>query len=58
MARWVANTSASTGASTGAMQRVEIVTRGARRDYTAEEKAAFLAEASEPGFFQISRQSA
>ncbi|MHB0681283.1 IS66-like element accessory protein TnpA [Roseomonas mucosa] len=31
------------------MQRVEIVTRGARRDYTAEEKAALLAEASEPG---------
>lgn len=49
MARWVANTNASTGASTGAMERVEIVTRGARRDYTAEEKAAFLAEAAEPG---------
>ena len=47
MARWVANTNASTGASTGAMERVEIVTRGARRDYTAEEKAAFLAEAAE-----------
>ena len=45
MARWVA----STGASTGAVERVEIVTRGARRDYTAEEKAAFLAEAAEPG---------
>ena len=49
MARWVANTSASTGASTGATERVEIVTRGARRDYTVEEKAAFLAEAAEPG---------
>ncbi|MCG7359550.1 transposase [Roseomonas mucosa] len=49
MARWVANTSAGTGAGTGAMERVEIVTRGVRRDYTAEEKAAFLAEASEPG---------
>jgi transposase len=31
------------------MERVEIVTRGGRRDYTAEEKAAFLAEAAEPG---------
>ena len=45
MTRWVANTSAGTGA----MERVKIVTRGARRDYTAKEKAAFLAEASEPG---------
>lgn len=40
---------ASTNASTGAMERVEIVTRGARRDYTAEEKAVLLAEAAEPG---------
>jgi transposase len=31
------------------MERVEIVTRGARRDYTAEEKASFLAQAAEPG---------
>jgi transposase len=31
------------------MERVEIVTRGVRRDYTAEEKASFLAEAAEPG---------
>ena len=47
MARWVASTSASTGAGTGAMERVEIVTRGARREYTAGEKAAFLAAALE-----------
>ena len=31
------------------MERVEIVTRGGRRTYTAEEKAALLAEAAAPG---------
>ena len=53
MARWVASTGASTGTSTGAgtvvMERVEIVTRGGRRTYTADEKAALLAEAAVPG---------
>ena len=55
MARWVSSTGASTGASTGtgagavAMERVEIVTRGGRRTYTADEKAALLAEAAAPG---------
>ena len=57
MARWVANgsgstdasTGAGTGASTVAMERVEIVTRGGRRTFTAEEKAALLVEAAEPG---------
>lgn len=49
MAPWVASTSATTGAGTGAMERVEVVTRRGRRDYTAEEKAAYLAEAVEPG---------
>lgn len=53
MARWVASTSASTDASTGAstraMERVEIVTRGGRRDYTAEEKAALLDEVAACG---------
>lgn len=53
MARWVANASGSTGASTGAstlaMERVEIVTRGGRRSYTPEERSALLAETAEPG---------
>ena len=49
MARWVASTGASTGAGTVAMERVEIVTRGGRRTYTADEKAALLAEAAVPG---------
>ncbi|MBI0539810.1 transposase [Roseomonas sp. KE2513] len=53
MARWVSSTGARTGASTGAgivaMERVEIVTRGGRRTYTAEEKAALLAEVGAPG---------
>lgn len=53
MARWVSSMGASTGASTGAgtvaMERVEIVTRGGRRSYTADEKAALLAEAAAPG---------
>ena len=30
------------------MERVGVVTRGSRRDYTVEEKAVFLAEAAEP----------
>jgi transposase len=46
MARLVAGT----GAGTGAMERVEIVTRGERRRrYSPEEKARLLAEAAEPG---------
>lgn len=50
MARTVAGTSASTGAGTGALERVEIVTRGeGRRSYTPEEKARLLSEAAAPG---------
>ena len=54
MARWVANGSGITGASTGAgtvaTERVEIVTRGERRrTYLPEEKAALLTETAEPG---------
>ena len=40
---------AGTGASTGAVERVEVVTRGARRSFTPEEKARWLAEATQPG---------
>ena len=43
-------TSASTGAATDGVARVEIVTRGeARREYTPEERAAVLTEAAMPG---------
>ena len=46
----VAGTSASTGAGTGALERVEIVTRGeGRRSYSPEEKARLLVEAAAPG---------
>ncbi|HEY0420028.1 MAG TPA: transposase [Acetobacteraceae bacterium] len=41
---------AGTSASTGAPERVEIVTRGeGRRSYTPEEKAWLLSEAAAPG---------
>lgn len=50
VARVVAGTSASTGAGIGALERVEIVTRGeGRRNYTPEEKARLLSEAAAPG---------
>ena len=50
MARDVARVVAGTGASTGAMERVEIVTRGeGRRSYTPEEKARLLSETAAPG---------
>ena len=43
-------TSASTGAATDGVTRVEIVTRGqARREYTPDERARVLTEAAEPG---------
>ena len=46
----VAGTSAITGAGTGALERVEIVTRGeGRRSYSPEEKARLLAETAAPG---------
>lgn len=50
MAREVASVVAGTSASTGAPERVEIVTRGeGRRSYLPEEKARLLAEAAAPG---------
>src|SRR3712207_925255 len=50
MANGKSDTSAGTGAATGGVERVEIVTRGeARRSYTPEEKARLLTEAAEPG---------
>jgi transposase len=50
MARTMAGTVASTGAGTGAMERVEIVTRGeGRRSYSPEDKARLLAETTAPG---------
>jgi transposase len=42
--------SASTGAATDDVTRVEIVTRGeARREYTPDERATVLTEAAQPG---------
>lgn len=50
MARGVAGTDASTGACTGASERVEIVTRGERRrSFSAEEKVRLVAETFQPG---------
>jgi len=50
MAGSKSRTSASTGAATDGVARVEIVTRGeARREYTPEERAAVLTEAAMPG---------
>src|SRR5919112_4947576 len=50
MAGSKSRTSASTGAATDGVARVEIVTRGeARREYTAEERAEVLTEAAMPG---------
>src|ERR687894_2416396 len=50
MAKGKSSTSASTGAATDGVTRVEIVTRGeVRRSYTPEEKARLLTEAAEPG---------
>ncbi len=50
MANGKSGTGASTGAATGGVERVEIVTRGeARRSYTLDEKARLLTEAAEPG---------
>lgn len=50
MAGWKSRTSASTGAATDGVTRVEIVTRGeARREYTPDERATVLTEAAMPG---------
>ncbi len=50
MANGKSCTGASTGAATGGVERVEIVTRGeVRRSYTPDEKARLLTEAAEPG---------
>ena len=50
MAKGRSGTGAGTGAATGGVERVEIVTRGeARRSYTPEEKARLLTEAAVPG---------
>lgn len=50
MARGLAGTDASTGAGTGALERVEIVTRGERRrSYSAEDKVRLVAETLRPG---------
>lgn len=50
MARGMAGTDASTGAGTGASERVEIVTRGERRrSFSAEEKVRLVAETFQPG---------
>ena len=50
MARGVAGTDASTGAGTGASGRVEIVTRGERRQsFSAEEKVRLVSETFQPG---------
>jgi len=46
----MAGTDASTGAGTGASERVEIVTRGERRrSFSAEEKVRLVAETFQPG---------
>lgn len=50
MARGMAGTDASTGAGTGASDRVEIVTRGERRrSFSAEDKVRLVAETFQPG---------
>lgn len=50
MVRGMAGTDASTGAGTGASERVEIVTRGERRrSLSAEEKVQLVAETFQPG---------
>ncbi len=50
MAGSKSRTSASTDAATDGVARVEIVTRGeVRREYTAEERAQVLTEATMPG---------
>jgi transposase len=49
MARGVAGTGASTGAGTAAPERVEIITRGERRSYSAEEKVRLVSETFQPG---------
>ena len=50
MARSRSSTGAGTVAGTGAVERVEIVTRSeVRRSYTSEEKARLLTEAAAPG---------
>ena len=50
MAGSKSRTSASTGAATDDVTRVEIVTRGeARREYTSDERARVLTEAAQPG---------
>src|SRR3712207_884622 len=50
MAKGKSSTSASTGAATEGVTRLEIVTRGeARRSCTPDEKARLLTEAAEPG---------
>jgi transposase len=50
MAGSKSRTSASTGAATDGVARVEIITRGeVRREYTAEERAQVLTEAAMPG---------
>jgi transposase len=50
MARGMAGTDASTGAGTGASERVEIVTRGEpRRSFSVEEKVRLVAETFQPG---------
>ena len=50
MARGMAGTDASTGGGTGALERVEIVTRGERRrSFSAEEKVRLVAETFQPG---------
>ncbi len=50
MARGMAGTDASTGAGTGASERVEIVTRGERRrSFSPEEKVRLVSETFQPG---------
>lgn len=50
MARGAAGTGASTGAGAGALERVEIITRGeGRRSFSAEDKVRLVAETLRPG---------
>lgn len=50
MARGMAGSGASTGAGTGALERVEIITRGeGRRSFSAEDKVRLVAETFRPG---------
>lgn len=50
MVRGMAGIGASTGAGTGGLERVEIVTRGeARRSYSDEEKVRLVTETFQPG---------